>query len=97
MNRLEIIKADYQYPDSGFKIEDITLKIAEGECLALTGENGSGKTTAGKLAAGILRPRSGVVRVCGRDIKILQLGQIGALVGYLFQEPSRQLFAPTVL
>jgi energy-coupling factor transport system ATP-binding protein len=66
-------------------------------CTALMGENGSGKTTLGKLAAGILRPASGCVLYDSEDIASWSLGKIGRKVGYLFQEPSRQIFAPQPL
>ena len=66
-------------------------------CTAVIGENGCGKTTLGKLIAGILRPTSGSIYFNGADIAALALGEIGQLVGYLFQEPSRQIFAPNPL
>ncbi|MCL2619432.1 MAG: energy-coupling factor ABC transporter ATP-binding protein [Defluviitaleaceae bacterium] len=66
-------------------------------CTAIMGENGSGKTTLGKLVAGILRPAFGCVFYNDTDIAGLSLAQIGQQVGYLFQEPSRQIFAPKPL
>jgi ABC-2 type transport system ATP-binding protein len=45
----------------------LTLTVGEGECVALIGANGSGKSTAVRAIAGLLEPTGGSVRVCGRD------------------------------
>jgi ABC-2 type transport system ATP-binding protein len=44
---------------------DLTLKA--GECVALIGANGSGKSTAIRTMAGMLEPSEGTVRICGHD------------------------------
>ena len=93
---LEFENVSFRY-GAGFGLDDINFKIANGVCTALIGANGSGKTTIGKLCAGILKPKSGRVLISGEDISALTLGQIGARAGYLFQNPERQLFAPTAL
>lgn len=102
-NALEFDNVFYKYPAKpganreSFALENISFSIKPGTCAALTGENGSGKTTIGKLAAGILKPGKGRVLISGGDTAPLSLGQIGGVAGYLFQNPERQLFAPTVI
>ena len=46
-------------------LEDITLAVPEGRCVALIGHNGAGKTTLMKLILGLARPTSGSVSVLG--------------------------------
>jgi ABC-2 type transport system ATP-binding protein len=43
------------------------LELVGGECVALVGANGSGKSTAVRVIAGLLEPTAGTVRVCGHD------------------------------
>lgn len=46
-------------------LEDVTLSVGAGECIALIGHNGAGKTTLLKLVLGLTRPDVGRVRVLG--------------------------------
>src|SRR5690349_3202677 len=45
----------------------LDLSVAAGECVALIGANGSGKSTAVRTIAGLLEPTDGTVRICGAD------------------------------
>jgi branched-chain amino acid transport system ATP-binding protein len=47
---------------------DVTLAVAEGECVALLGPNGAGKTTLLRTISGFLRPSAGDVDFCGQPI-----------------------------
>ena len=48
----------------------IDLSVPEGKIVGLLGSNGSGKTTLLKLAAGLLRPTKGEIRVCGMEVGV---------------------------
>jgi energy-coupling factor transport system ATP-binding protein len=60
------------------------------------GENGSGKSTLARLCNGLLRPLEGEVLINGEDIRGRPVGEVARQVGFLFQNPDHQLFAPTV-
>ena len=49
-------------------LADVSLSIRQGELILLAGPSGSGKTTLLKILAGVLRPSSGRVEVCGADL-----------------------------
>jgi ABC-type glutathione transport system ATPase component len=52
-------------------VDDVSLSVEAGECVALVGESGSGKSTLGRLALRLLMPNSGQVLLEGQDIALL--------------------------
>lgn len=46
-------------------LDNVSLSLPKGQIVGLLGPNGSGKTTMLKLAAGLLKPTSGEISVCG--------------------------------
>lgn len=55
---------------------DINLKVEEGNCVALVGSNGGGKSTLLKTVAGFLRPSQGHIRFNGTEISHLKSSEI---------------------
>jgi ABC-2 type transport system ATP-binding protein len=51
-------------------LDQLDLEVARGECVALIGHNGSGKTTTLRLVAGLLEPTAGEVIVAGDDVRL---------------------------
>ncbi len=49
-------------------LDDVSFSVKEGEILCLVGESGCGKTTTGKIAAGLLQPTRGEVRFRGQNV-----------------------------
>lgn len=59
---------------AAFTLSDLDLSIGRGESVALVGDNGSGKSTALRLMAGIYAPSEGTVITRGRVAAIIELG-----------------------
>jgi ABC-type polysaccharide/polyol phosphate transport system ATPase subunit len=55
-------------------LSDVSFTVPKGSTFAVIGRNGSGKSTALKLVAGITKPTSGTVRVDGRISALIELG-----------------------
>ena len=64
-------------------LDEVSLAVARGECVALLGASGSGKTTLLRVIAGLEQPDAGQVRLDGRDVTALGAGKRG--VGFVFQ------------
>ncbi len=92
---IEIEHLSFSYPDGTQALDDISLKIAPEEKVALVGPNGAGKSTLILHLNGILTGQ-GSVRVCGLEVVKENLARVRSCVGLVFQSPEDQLFSPTV-
>ena len=68
--------------DGSAAVEDLTVRVKEGEFAAIVGPSGCGKSTMMKLATGLQRPRSGTVMVDGREVT-----EPVKITGMAFQNP----------
>ena len=63
---IELDRVSYRYADTEpFVLNDVSLRIEHGECVAIVGPSGCGKTTFVKVLLGLFEPTSGEVRVDG--------------------------------
>ena len=67
-------------------LSDLSCTIAPGECLAVVGESGGGKTTLLDLVSGLLRPTSGAVRLDGVDLSEVDLEWWRRHLGLVMQD-----------
>lgn len=85
----------YQYPDNKRALSGISLKIYDGDRIALLGQNGSGKTTLVKHLNGLHIPTEGDIFYKGEQLNP-QIDAIRLEVGVLFQDPDDHLFCSTL-
>jgi ABC-type glutathione transport system ATPase component len=53
-------------------LQDVTLDVADGECLAIVGESGSGKSTLANLVLGLFPPTTGAVEFDGAELPVVR-------------------------
>lgn len=85
----------FQYPDSsGPSVQQLDLKVAAGETIALVGPSGAGKSTVINLVVGFIRPSSGQILLDGKNMESLDLRTYRRFLSVVPQESI--LFEGTV-
>lgn len=77
-------------------LHDVSFTIGDGDFVAFVGTNGAGKSTTMRLVNGLLRPTSGDVLIDGVSTRDLKTSELASKVGFLFQNPDRQICCDTV-
>ena len=95
---LEVKNIKYSYNKDYQALKGVSLKVEEGEMVALLGKNGAGKSTLFLHLNGIFEPDEGQVFIDGEELKYdkKSLLKFRQKVGIVFQNPDDQIFAPTV-
>lgn len=68
-------------------VNQVSFTVKQGEIFGFLGPNGAGKTTTINILCTLLKPTSGVARVCGLDV-VRQQAQVRQCIGLVFQDPS---------
>lgn len=76
-------------------LDGVSFRVSLGERVGLVGPNGAGKTSLFLCLAGVLRPQSGTMRVCGLDVRAERRG-LPRCLGIVFQDSDDQLFNSSV-
>ncbi|ASJ73603.1 peptidase domain-containing ABC transporter [Granulosicoccus antarcticus] len=92
---IRVSALSYRYSENEEKIlDDFSMHISPGECVALVGPSGCGKTTLVKLLLGLLPPECGDIFIGGQSLEKLDLTAYRNQVGTVMQDD--QLFAGSI-
>jgi len=94
--RVEFEDVSFRYAqgEETWTLEDITLRVAPGEVVALVGPSGGGKTTLVSLLSRFWDVDRGQIRLDGHDIRAIRLADLRGAIGIVPQEPA--LFSGSV-
>lgn len=93
---IEFRNVSAAYSDQLAVLHNVSFTIKKGEFVAFVGTNGAGKSTTMRLMNGLLEPSAGTVLVDGRATGEMRTSELARRVGFLFQNPDRQICCNTV-
>ncbi len=95
---VELKNISYSYSEKKQILQNINIKIQDGECILLCGRSGCGKTTIGRIINNLI-PRffergimSGDVYINDKNTKDFEMYELSNLIGTVFQNPKAQFF-----
>lgn len=93
MIEFDNVSFGYNHTDT---INNLSFRIDDGEFVAMIGSNGAGKSTTARLLDRLIKPSSGKISIDGTDTKTLKASVLARKIGFLFQNPDRQLCRQSV-
>lgn len=74
--------------DGVYRVQELDIRIKEGDIYGFLGPNGAGKSTTMKMLLGLVKPTSGAIEIMGKPFNEKNLRDILASVGSLIESPS---------
>ena len=82
---VELENVSFSYDGSKNAVDNVSLKIADGQTVAFVGPSGGGKSTLASIIARFFDPQSGSVRIGGADTKHIPKDELMNTVSFVFQ------------
>lgn len=96
MSAVEVSHLSFSYDGQNDVIKDISFEIPKGSYTTIVGHNGSGKSTIAKLLIGLLKAKSGEIKILGNTLNEENVYSLRNHVGIVFQNPDNQFIGSTV-
>jgi len=94
---LDVKDVRFRYSEEGEEaLKGVSFSVSAGECIALVGRNGSGKSTMAKCICGFVKPDSGSIFYDGKDLSKLSIMQRAEKIGYVMQNPNQMISFPMI-
>ena len=91
---IEFEHVTFAYKKGKEVLKDFSLKVKQGQSIALVGETGAGKSTIVNLISRFYEPTQGVIKIDGIDYKQRSVAWLHSYLGYVLQTPH--LFSGTI-
>ncbi len=96
MSAVEVSYLSFSYDGQNDVITDVSFEIPKGSYTTIVGHNGSGKSTIAKLLIGLLKAKSGEIKILGNTLNEENVYSLRNHVGIVFQNPDNQFIGSTV-
>lgn len=96
MSAVEVSHLSFSYDGQNDVIKDVSFEIPKGSYTTIVGHNGSGKSTIAKLLIGLLKAKSGEIKILGNALNEENVYSLRNHVGIVFQNPDNQFIGSTV-
>lgn len=96
MSAVEVSQLSFSYDGQNDVIKDVSFEIPKGSYTTIVGHNGSGKSTIAKLLIGLLKAKSGEIKILGNTLNEENVYSLRNHVGIVFQNPDNQFIGSTV-